>query len=203
MNKIFAFSEVISLLALFTITSNKLHTDVYKVDTNLSTLEWTGEKITRKHMGTIKLSAGEIRDNHGRITGNLEIDMNTIVNTDVKTPDGRKKLEDHLKSEDFFHSALYPKSKFVITSVIPLNYVKPGPFTHTVKGMLTIKDKTNEISFDAKIEITDNKFTCTGTAIVDRSKFDVRHQSKTFFPDIGDKVVYDEFSLKFNIVATM
>ena len=73
--------------------------------------------------------------------------------------------------------------------------------THTVKGMLTIKDKTNEITFDAVLKITETQASCTGTAVVDRSKFDVKYGSKSFFPDIGDKMIYDEFTLKFNVVA--
>ena len=127
--------------------------------------------------------------------------MNSIVNTDVSSPEGRTKLEAHLKSPDFFDVVKFPNATFVIKSVSPLNYIQPGQFTHNVTGQLTIKDKTNEVSFDANISMQDNNVTCTGTAVIDRSKFDVRHQSKTFFPEIGDRVVYDNFTLKFNVVA--
>jgi len=41
----------------------------------------------------------------------------------------------------------------------------------------------------------------TGSAVVDRAKFDVKYASKAFFEDIGDKMIYDEFTLKFSIVA--
>lgn len=201
MKNLFVISEILLLLALPGFFSGKIHTDVYKIDTQLSSLEWTGEKITRKHTGTIKLLNGEIRDNHGHITGSFEIDMNSMDCTDIKSPEGRTKLVNHLKSDDFFNVEMYPKATFKITSVSPLNYVQPGPFTHNVKGMLTIRNKTNEISFDASISISNGKVTCSGTAIVDRSKFDVKHQSKTFFPDIGDRVVYDEFTLKFQLVG--
>ncbi len=201
MKKIFGFSEVFMFLIFINLVCKNSHTEVYKVDTNLSTLEWSGEKITKKHTGTIKFSKGEIKNDHGKISGSFEIDMNTITNTDIKSAEGRTKLESHLKSGDFFHVDKYPVSKFVIKSVSPLNYIQPGPYTHNVTGLLTIKDKTNEISFDANISMQENKFVCTGTAIIDRSKFDVKHQSKTFFPDIGDRVIYDNFDLKFNVIA--
>ena len=87
------------------------------------------------------------------------------------------------------------------TSITSVKDAKQGGFTHTVKGNLTIKDKTNEISFDAVIKMEAGKIACTGTALVDRSKFDVKYGSKTFFPDIADKIIYDEFTLKFNVLA--
>lgn len=36
---------------------------------------------------------------------------------------------------------------------------------------------------------------------VDRSKFDIRYGSKSFFPNIGDKAISDEFILKLDVVA--
>ena len=190
-------------LAAFTLTSftdKKPHTDTFKVDVKQSSAEWFAQKVTGKHNGTIGISGGEITNNHGNFTGTIEIDMTTIEDKDMEPGKGKEKLEKHLKSADFFDVTTYPKSKFVITSMIPL--AKPTEAaTHTVKGMLTIKDKTNEISFDALIKITDAQASCTGSVVVDRSKFDVKFGSKSFFPDIGDKMIYDEFTLKFNVVA--
>lgn len=178
-----------------------LHTDIYKVDNKLSKLEWFAEKLTGKHNGTIDFWGGEIKNNHGNFSGIVEVDMNTLKNLDVKDDTYRAKLEGHLKSADFFDAAKYPKSTFVITSITPVANAKQGGATHNVKGNLTIKDKTNEIAFEATVSMEMNKITCTGTAVVDRSKFDVRYGSKAFFPEIGDKIIYDEFKLKFNLVA--
>jgi polyisoprenoid-binding protein YceI len=193
-----------ALLGAFTLTSlvnKKPHTDTYRVDVRQSSLEWVAQKVTGKHNGTILLSGGEITNNHGNFTGTIEIDMTTIEDKDMEPGKGKEKLEKHLKSADFFDVVTYPKSKFVITSIVPIAKPTEGAATHTVKGMLTIKDKTNEISFDAVIKITETQASCTGTAVVDRSKFDVKFGSKSFFPDIGDKMIYDEFTLKFNMVA--
>lgn len=176
------------------------HTDVYKVDTKISSAEWFAEKVTGKHQGTIAISTGEIKNDHGNLSGTFEVDMATIVCTDL-TGEYKGKLETHLKSDDFFGSAKYPKAKFVTTSITPIKDVKDGGFTHNVKGNLTIKEKTNEITFDAVIKGEAGKIACVGTAVVDRSKFDVKYGSKSFFPDLGDKAIYDEFKLKFNVVA--
>ena len=178
------------------------HIDVYKVDVNKSSLEWYAEKLTGKHNGTINVLTGEVKDDHGKLTGQFEIDMASIENKDMEAGQYKTKLENHLKSADFFDAAKYPKSTFNLSSVTPLKDVKAGGPTHNVKGMLTIKDKTNEIAFDAIVTREPTSLTCTGSVIVDRSKFDVQYGSKAFFEDIGDKMIYDNFTLKFTIVAT-
>lgn len=197
MKTIITTTAVVSAF-LFTALLPK-HSEVYKVDTKDSSLEWFAEKVTGKHNGTINLSSGSIINNHGILSATFEIDMNTIVCTDL-SGESKTKLENHLKSDDFFSSAKYPKAKFVSTSITPITDPKNG-FTHTVKGNLTIKEKTNEISFDATIKMEGNKIVCNGTAIVDRSKFDVRYGSKSFFPEIGNRMIYDEFKVKFNVIA--
>lgn len=180
--------------------AGKFHIDTFNVDAKQSNLEWFAKKVSGKHNGTIMLKGGQIQNNHGTITGYVEIDMTTITNKDIENAEPRTKLENHLKSADFFDVKNYPTSKFVIKSMVPLTEAKEG-FTHKVTGDLTIKDKTNEISFDATIGLLPGKVTCTGSAVVDRAKFDVKYGSRTFFADIGDKMIDDEFTLKFNVVA--
>ncbi|CAN5386904.1 YceI family protein [soil metagenome] len=201
MKKIFTLAFAITSTVLMSFKTIAPHTDVYKVDLSTSSLEWYAEKVTGKHNGTIKLLSGEISNTHGNYTGTFEIDMNSIVDLDLESPEYKAKLEKHLKSEDFFDAVKYPHSKFVMTSVTPLAAAKEG-FTHSVKGMLTIKDKTNEISFDTAIKMEGEKIFATGSAVIDRSKFDIKYGSKTFFADIGDKMIYDDFTLKFNVVAS-
>ncbi|MCY7410511.1 MAG: YceI family protein [Chitinophagales bacterium] len=192
---------MLSTFALMAFTVNKIHTDTYTVDSKQSSLEWFAEKLTGKHNGTIMLSGGEFKNDHGSFTGSIEIEMSSIANTDLTDAKSKEKLEGHLKSADFFDVATYPKSKFVITAITPATNSTTGEVTHTIKGNLTIKDKTNEISFGAIITMLPGKINLTGTAIVDRSKFDIKYGSNTFYPNIGDKMIYDEFKLKFNVVA--
>lgn len=190
-----------SLTCIIIGTAFKMHTDVYKVDVEKSVLEWYAEKVGGKHNGTIKLSQGEISNNHGNLNGNFEIDMTSIENKDLTNEGSKAKIEKHLKSADFFDTEKFPKATFVITSLTAYDTPTIKGATHKVTGMLTIKDKANEITFDAIVKPEGLKIYCEGTAIVDRSKFDIKYGSKTFFKDIGDKMIYDEFKLKFNIVA--
>ena len=203
MKKATFFTATLATIILMAFTSNRLHMEIYKIDTKLSLLEWYAEKVTGKHNGTIMFSAGEIKSDHGQLSGSFEVDMNSIVNTDIEEEEWKLKLENHLKNADFFDVVNFPKSTFVITSATPIQEANTEGFTHTVKGSLTIKNKTNEISFKAIINIQNNKMSCVGSAVVDRSKFDVKYGSKTFFADIGDKMIYDEFTMKFNVVANL
>ena len=66
-----------------------------------------------------------------------------------------------------------------------------GKNSYDVKGDLTIKGKTNPVSF--VISIYGNK--ATATVKVDRSKYDVRYGSASFFDNLKDKTIYDEFDL--------
>ncbi len=192
-----------ALIAILTLSAfvavSTLHTDVYVVDTKASTLNWTGKKFTGQHSGTINISSGKLLDNHGTMSGSIVIDMSSINNTDQEG--GMKgKLEGHLKSADFFDVVTYPTATFVIKSIVPVAEKKDA-HTHTISGDLTIKDKTNPLSFDAVYKNGETGMIWSGTATIDRSKYDVKYGSKTFFADIGDKVIYDDFDVQFVIVA--
>lgn len=198
MTKLISIAIAASAVALFSFNGKK-HSTNYKLDSKASKVEWFAEKVTGKHNGIVTLASGSLSDNHGQWTGMFEMDMTSITVTDLEAGKGKEKLEGHLKSPDFFDTEKYNKAKLVITSVTPLAEAKDGN-THTVKGSLTIKDKTNPIEFAAALNMVGSQMTCNGSMVIDRSKFDVRYGSKSFFADIGDKAIMDEFTLKFNVV---
>jgi len=178
----------------------KMHIDTYKVDLTTSKIQWFATKVTGKHQGTINMSSGEFTSNHGQLGGKFVIDMNTIEVTDL-TGEYKGKLENHLKSEDFFSSTKFPTSNFEITSVTPIAGAAAGTPNFTVNGKLTIKGITNDISFPASVKFEGDQLMASGEAKVDRTKYDIRYGSKTFFADIGDKAIHDEFTLKVDVVA--
>lgn len=151
----------IILLSAFTAK----HTEVYKADTALSTLEWSVEKGGGKtESGTIQLLSGEIRNDHGMLSSTFTVDMNSI-----KCP--KEELQGHLKGADFFEVDKYPTATFVSTSITQLPAPKDG-MTHTVKGNLTIKDKTQENVFDIGIMPESGKIVCSGTVLVEKAKYE-------------------------------
>ena len=68
----------------------------------------------------------------------------------------------------------------------------------TVKAHLTIKEITHPIEFE--VQRNGNWF--MAEIVVDRSKYDVRYGSGSFFDNLGDKMIYDEFTMTVKI-ATM
>ncbi|HZY79898.1 MAG TPA: YceI family protein [Cyclobacteriaceae bacterium] len=169
----------------------------YKVDTKQSTLVWTGKKVTGQHTGTISLASGEFAAEGTQIkSGSFDVDVASLADTDITNPEGKAKLERHLKSDDFFGVEKYPTANFVVSSVT----LKSGN-EYTVKGKLTIKGKTNDIEFPAVVATEGKNLVATARITVDRSKYDVRYGSKSFFDNLGDKYIDDEFQLDLKLVG--
>ncbi|MBT8324604.1 MAG: YceI family protein, partial [Winogradskyella sp.] len=59
-----------------------------------------------------------------------------------------------------------------------------------------IKGKTNEVKFP--LLMTENG--ASAELKIDRSKYDVRYGSTSFFDNLKDKAIYDEFDLEVNLV---
>lgn len=170
-----------------------------KIDTLNSNVQWFAYKVTGQHNGVVNIKSGSLtyNDNGFFSGGSFEIDMSTIKATDIQG-EMAGKLEGHLKSDDFFGVATYPTAKFVITKVAPRG--KPGEYKIT--GNLTIKATTKEVKFDAVLkELAGGKIEATGDIKIDRTDFDIRYGSGSFFDGLGDKTIYDEFDLKVKLTA--
>lgn len=167
--------------------------DNFKVNVENSSLTWKGYKPTGSHTGTITLASGNIEIKNNKITGGTFVsDMSTI-----KDADGSAKLEGHLKSEDFFEIAVFPTSKFEITKT----EVNAGKIQ--VTGNMTIKGITKQITFPATLAVSkDNVTLISETFQINRADFNVKYKSKTFFNDLKDKFVNDDFDFQVTIVAT-
>lgn len=167
------------------------------VDVTKSTLLWEGYKVTGKHNGSVNIQSGELvlRDGNLR-SGKFVIDMTTIEVHDLEG-NSRTRLENHLKSDDFFGVSTHPQATFTIEKTTPA--AQKGAYK--VEGKLTIKNITHPISFDAKVTEENGMTIATADIKVDRSKFDVRYGSGSFFDNLGDKTIYDEFDVKVRLVG--
>ena len=200
-NSTLFFAAILGLVAFtgFAFTVNAGMKSSLKVDTSNSNVQWTGYKVTGQHSGVVNLKSGNLEYNdQGFFSGgSFEIDMATIKCTDL-TGDMAGKLEGHLKSDDFFGVTAFPTVKFVSTKVVSKG--KPGEYK--VTGNLTIKKTTKEIKFDAKLEeVAGGAISATADIRIDRTDYDVRYGSGSFFDGLGDKTIYDEFDLKVKLVA--
>ncbi|WP_338733046.1 YceI family protein [Mangrovimonas cancribranchiae] len=170
----------------------------YKVDTEASSITWKGYKPTGSHNGTIAVESGVISMKDDAIqSGTFLIDMNSIVVKDIPAEDeGNAKLAGHLKSPDFFDVEKYPSAAFSVTEF------KTVDGKSTLSGNLKMKDAENNITIP--VTVTENGNTVTiksETFTIDRSKWNVKYGSKSFFDDLGDKFINDEFELQVNIVG--
>jgi polyisoprenoid-binding protein YceI len=174
----------------------------YDVDIEKSSVGWQAKKVTGEHFGTIKISKGGIFRNKELLNGGeFEMDMTSIADTELTDPGYKAKLENHLKSEDFFDAAKFPKADFRIKVWAPMKDAKPGTVNYYIKGDLTIKGITKEISFPALVTISENTITAIADFNIDRTDFGLKYRSGKFDPGIGDKMINDEFNLKVNLVA--
>ena len=161
------------------------------VDVEASTIEWTGKKIAGAHNGIIQLKEGYLNfTEDDKLTGGEFImDMKSIVVTDLEG-EGKTKLEGHLNSEDFFGVDKFPSSKLVITEARP-----KSENVYSVKADLTIKGKTEPVTFDMEV----NGETASATVVIDRTKYGIRYGSGSFFSNLGDNTIHNNFTLDVNL----
>ncbi|WP_026977508.1 YceI family protein [Flavobacterium tegetincola] len=158
-----------------------------KIDTSKSNITWVGKKVTGSHEGNIKFKEGALEFKGTKLTGgNFVVNMASIDVTDLKSGAGKEKLEGHLKSEDFFGTEKFPTGTLVFTKVA----AKQNGM-YTVTGDLTLKGITKPVTFDMVV----NGSKATSALVVDRTKYDIKYNSGSFFDSLGDKVIYDNFDL--------
>lgn len=177
----------IALGATFLLGAQNLQTQEKKIDAAASNIHWLGKKVTGQHEGNISLKSGSLTLDNGKVTGgNFVVDMTSMTCTDLEGGSA-KKLIGHLSSDDFFGVATHPEAKLVFTQV-----TAKGNGVYAVTGDFTIKGITNEASFD--LTVAGNE--ATAKVIIDRSKHNVRYGSNSFFDNLGNKAIDNNFELE-------
>jgi polyisoprenoid-binding protein YceI len=189
--------KLTGIFTLFALLAMQVLAADYKLDTSNSTVKWNGKKVTGEHYGTIDLKNGNLVVEDNKIkSGTFQMDMTTIVNEDLTNESTNKKLVGHLKSDDFFSVDKHPVSTFVLKEV-----KHESGKTHVFTGDLIIKGITNPVTFDAEVVIDGDKLRAKGKIEVDRTLYDIKFRSGRFFSDLGDNLIYDTFTLDFDVVA--
>ncbi|MCR6642675.1 MAG: YceI family protein [Sporocytophaga sp.] len=172
-------------------------TTEYKVDAKQSKVVWLGKKVTGEHTGGINIADGKLISDGKTFTGgSFTIDMASMTCTDLADAGYNEKFVGHLKSDDFFSTAKFPKSNFVITKI-----TSTGKDQYNVKGNLTIKGITNEIEFPATIQTVGKQIKANAKIVINRTKYDIKYGSGSFFDNLGDKAINDDFELNVDLVA--
>ena len=151
----------------------------YTLDTELSTITYTGFGVGKSHIGTFSLTEGIIEKNEGKVSGDFTIDITSMTAESDR-------LLGHLKSADFFDVENNPTATLTITDIDD-NY--------QVTGDLTMKGNTHEVSFPAKV----SGEKVAANFKIDRTKWDIKYGSGSFFDDLGDKAIKDEVEIGLNL----
>jgi polyisoprenoid-binding protein YceI len=175
-----------------------VNAEAYAVNVEASSIEWKGFKPTGSHNGTIAIERGVVDVANGNIVGgSFIIDMNSIVVKDIPAEEkGNAKLTGHLKSPDFFDVESHPNASFTITGMENVE----GKMM--LSGNLLLKEAKNNVTFPVSVSNTDGGLKLTSEAFtIDRSKWNVKYGSKSFFDNLGDKFINDDIELKVMVKA--
>ncbi len=156
-----------------------------------ATVNWVGSKIVGSHNGTIDLEKGILIVNNDVVKGGkFFVDMTSINTTDLEG-ESKKKLDSHLSNEDFFDVKNHPQAVLEFKKIKKL-----GEGTYKVTADLTIKGITKPIDFTLYAQ----KGNAKAKLIVDRTHYGIQYGSSSFFDDLGNYAISDDFeiSIQFN-----
>jgi len=162
-------------------------------------LEWEGKKVSGSHNGKVQLSKGWLKKDGDKIVdGYFEVDLTTMTCEDLKSPEWNKKLIDHLFSDDFFSVKDHPTATLKVNEAIP----KAGD-KWVFNTDLTIKGITHPLIFEAELESKDGNLEFDADLVIDRTKYEIRYGSGSFFKGLGDKLIYDNFEVDMEVVLAV
>lgn len=169
----------------------------FQIQQASSTVNWTGKKVLGVHTGSINIANGfiEITDN-SILGGEIQIDMTSIVITDIEDPKTKQDFLGHLLNDDFFSVDQF---KIATLSIRGSSKIDTNKFK--IDGNLSIKDITQPISFIASMEIFTDTLHALGEMVIDRTLYNIRYGSGKFMDNLGDKLIYDDFVLQFKLVG--
>ena len=183
--------------------------ETLNVNAETSTVKWNGyhKGGLNPRFGTMKTAGNLSVENGNLVSGSLTSEVSSLVtdpaSVDPKASEGKTSadLDGHLKSADFFDAEKYPSVKFDITKVEDLvagTASKVEGANKTVSGNLTIKDKTVNVTFPAKVEVTENEVKLVSKFTINRQDWGLSYGTEG---DAKDWMISQEVDLELNVVA--
>ena len=177
----------LSLTCLFGFSQNELSLEE-------SFVKWTGTQLSGKsHYGTLSFKSAGLKFSDNRLVGgSFVVDM-TSLSVDDLTGKGKKSLEGHLKSDDFFSVSDFSVSELKLNSI-----ERVSENEYSAAGDLTIKGYTHVAKMSFYLKEGSNNI--AAKLVFDRSKYNVRYGSGSFFENLGDKLILDDIELEATLV---
>jgi rhodanese-related sulfurtransferase len=178
----------------------------HEIDIAKSLVYWTGRNINGAHCGTIRLKSGWLDLANAATapaaTGECTLDMDSLANTDLNDTALNQILIAHLKSDDFFDTALFPIATFHLRHVTLNPQARPGNINADIDGALTLKGVTEGLAFPALVEVlAGGALTAEAHFDIDRTRWNVIYGSGKFYENLGKHLVHDILSLSLHIVT--
>ena len=174
------------ILTILFLSSVAINAQEYTLDIEKSNAIWTGygEIGGFLQTGSIDLMESKISIvNNMVVTGKIIFDAKSIQHEN-------KDLQKHLRAKDFFYVKKHSQITFEIKSV-------DG---NIVKGLLTIRGITNEENLEFSMIKNKDRLTFQGKASIDRTKYDIKYNSSSYFQDLGNYAIKNDFDLEFELV---
>jgi polyisoprenoid-binding protein YceI len=166
----------------------------YTMNPDQCVVQWKGSKVGMTEKGTVPIrSCTMLVQNNAVVSANVVIEMNAIKATDQEGVSARS-LEQHLRSADFFDVPNHPTASFIMESGS-----SDGRGNLILKGKLNIKGTSKPASAIVNFGSSD-PVVANVTMAFDRSEFDVRYGSGSFFDGLGDDLISDEVQLQMVLV---
>lgn len=186
--------KILSIIALF--VAAVAMGQVKKLHLQASNLQWEAKKVVGAgHKGSLTFSAGEFTyKNNELVGGSFVVDMNTLTVTDEDMDaKGKAKLEEHLKSDDFFAVKKFP------TATLKLKTVTKTQAGYKAEGDLTIKGITKPVTVELLRTAAEG---FASTVVINRTQYDIKYGSGSFFSNLGDKAIEDNFTIHAFVMPT-
>ncbi len=170
----------------------------YTVATSDSIVAWQAGKPAISgyvHTGTFTVQSGEIELTDESLSGEFVLDIDSLKVTSLGGGKvGQESLlESHLKAEGFFDVENHPTATFVISDVSPKILPGPDNIEYTASGELTLKGKTNSVSFPMKVVVKeDNEVWMYASLTIDRTLWGVSAGSATVVDRITENIIGDD-----------
>ncbi|MCH8903580.1 MAG: YceI family protein [Bacteroidetes bacterium] len=188
---------VITISSAFTLVVTTNHVETFSIDAEKSKVFWTGTRISGSHSGTINIKKGTVSIQHNVVvSANIIIDMTTI-----EEGKNNERLEGHLRSDDFFNIKEFPEASLITKKFVPIKDAGVGENNYEVTADLTIRGLTSEIKFPVSIYQSKGIWVMEGSLIFDRSKYNIRFGSTSFFEGLGDKAISNDVVLRFSVIT--
>lgn len=168
------FNQIlIAIACIATLTACKKENNdnaSYLINTETSVVEWKGVASDHFHTGAFDVT-GNLQTQNGIVSaGNFIIPISSIKNYDLPDP-AKTELLNHLKSPDFFNVALHPNAEFKLKTAKALDKadtLTTAGYNYRITGDFSMIGQTHEISFPAKITITQDSLFTTAAFKINR-----------------------------------